>query len=162
MAWTPDESIKRIEEKQKVFSLPKQPKTFGSEYFFPEDMQVLDSDQLGQWISRLSAWRGFVLRDLAKVESEAIMLEDSYDLAISRKLGEFEDPKKMSKDMIIGKVLNDPANAELKNLKHLAMEKRAEVNSLKRIVEIYTIQNEAVSREITRRSIEYKIATGSH
>ena len=50
MAWTHDESIKRIEEKQKVFSLPKQPKTFGSEYFFPEDMQVLDSDQLGQWI----------------------------------------------------------------------------------------------------------------
>jgi hypothetical protein len=61
---------------------------------------------------------------------------------------------KLTKDLALGHVLLDQENAKLR-LDYIT--KEAQVVALKRILEIYTSQFDAISREISRRGIESRI-----
>jgi len=155
MDWTHEEGIKNVRARFSDFSFPKKPITFGEEYIFPEDITNLLSPDLGTWMFKLAAWKGYALRLLSKIEIEESIIEDTYSSAISTNMVKINSDKKLNKDLMIGLVLE--SNPKLKQLKIVLIEKAAEVTSLKRLVEMYSLQLEIVSREITRRSLDLQL-----
>lgn len=134
-------------------SLPSRPKSFGSEYEFPDNMDNLSSIILGSWLMKLAAWRGYTLRLLASAEMETTIIEDVIASKVSTEIAAAL-PLKLTKDQAIGSVLKRSENATIKSE---LIVKQGHVVALKRILEIYTTQFEAISREISRRSIESRL-----
>jgi predicted HTH domain antitoxin len=62
--------------------------------------------------------------------------------------------KKLVKEALIGKIIDE--DDELKSLKSKLIEKKGSVTMLEHIIDLYSMQLDVVSREITRRSIEIK------
>lgn len=148
-----------IKEKVNKLSIPAQPSTFGSEYSFPEDAQHLNSIELGNWMFKLSAWKSYALRILTYKEVDHKVMQDQYDKFIMMSMSSIPSEAKIkNKESAIGKILCDyPAAQEMYD----SLTKRStEIIALKRIVEIYTIQLEVLSREISRRSIDSKVMRG--
>ena len=134
-------------------SLPSKPASFGSEYEFPDDMDHVQSLTLGSWLMKLAAWRGYTLRLLASAEMELTIMEDVLASKVSKEIAA-NLPVKVTKDQALGTVIKQPENATIKSDLIL---KQGQVVALKRILEIYTTQFEAISREISRRSIESRL-----
>ena len=155
--WTIDSGMEKIEKKLESYSLPNKPTTFGNDYDFPEDVNKVTSHDLGKWMFKLASWKGYSLRMASLAESEARLVEDAFDVLLSKAVSEVETDKRINKEILNGKAL--AANPALQQLKIRAMESSAEVIALKRVLEIYTMQIEIVSREITRRDIESRNPT---
>ena len=154
MNWKYGTGIDNVNSILNEFSLPKKPSTFGEEYQFPEDVSNLVLQDLGQWLFKLSGWKGFTLKKLAYAEVEESILMDSYSVCISKNMIKIESDKKLVKEAMIGKTLSE--NEMAKELKIKSMETSAKVKGLKRIVELYSIQLDTISREISRRAMELK------
>lgn len=137
----------------KSYPLPMKPKSFGKEYDFPEDIGNIPSMQLGNWLLKLAAWRGYTVRLLAQVEMEHTILDETFNAKVTKQLAGASE-KRVTKDQAVGKVLADLEDSQLKAK---VIEKHGQLVGLKRILEIYTVQFEAVSREISRRGIEAKV-----
>lgn len=138
------------------FSLPSKPKTFGKEYYFPEDIDKLLSHELGSWMFKLAAWKGYSLRCLANLEIEKSWLKSKHDNRIARRIAKDSiDNKKITKDHAIGALILE--DEEFKKIRENLIIKESEVESLKQIVEIYTMQIEVISREISRRTLDMKL-----
>jgi len=133
--------------------LPMRPKSFGKEYEFPEEVGNIPSLHLGNWLLKLAAWRGYTIRLLSQVEMEFTIMDDTFNAKVTKQLAMISD-KRITKDQAVGKVLAEADDAQLKVK---VIEKHGQLVSLKRLLEIYTIQFEAVSREISRRGIESKL-----
>jgi hypothetical protein len=136
----------------KNHSMPFKPASFGTEYEFPEEVSKLPSITLGSWLVKMAAWRGYTLRMLAGAEMEEKVMEEYLASKIALKMATSE--VKLTKDLALGHVLLDQENAKLR-LDYIT--KEAQVVALKRILEIYTSQFDAISREISRRGIESRI-----
>jgi hypothetical protein len=150
MPYNYQEGINRVNAEVKKFSLPVQPKTFGKEYAFPEDVTNVTSAELGNWLMKLASWRGYTLKLIAQADTEFSIMEETFNTMVAKELSK-ETDKRVTKDMAIGKVL---AIEGMGQLKVQLIEKKAYVDSLKTVCEIYTVQFECVSREISRRNIE--------
>ena len=154
--WNYTVGISKAFEKAKTFSLPQKPQTFGKDYDFPEDITGISSMSLGQWLFKLAAWKGYALRVLALSETESVVMEATYDTTIAKNLSELEIDKKLhTKEALIGKIIS--SNEQIKNLRIKLIEKKGEVVSLKRIVELYTMQLDVISREISRRDQDIRL-----
>ncbi len=150
-----DIAIEKINDKLDKFPLPQKPKTFGEAYEFPQDIANVTSIDLGKWLFKLAAWKGYALKMLAYAETELSIIDDLYDATLAKYLGSMEPDRLMKKEAMIGKALNN--NEKLKNLKSRVVLQSGEVAGIKRIVEIYTLQLEVVSREISRRGQEQRL-----
>lgn len=148
------EAINKTTDFLKGFPLPKKPSDFGVEYDFPEDVQGVTSTDLGRWLFRLAGWKGYTLRLLASEEVGLCIATETYNTEILKGISIEDTGKKSTKDSIIGKLLLE--QPKLKKLKLENAERTSQVAALKRIVDIYTIQLEIISREISRRAIELK------
>lgn len=153
--WSIESGIEKIENKLATYSLPNKPTTFGQDYDFPEDVNKITSHDLGKWMFKLASWKGYSLRMSSLAESEASLIEDAFDVLLSKAISEIETDKRLNKEVLTGKAL--AGNLDLQKLKIRSMESSAEVIALKRILEIYTMQIEIISREISRRTLDLKI-----
>jgi len=154
-----DKIIHSIEtEIMNKFSLPQKPKTFGEEYLFPEDTSNITSVELGNWLFKLASWKGYALRLIAIAEMEKSVLEDIFNTSLARRIGELDRGDRSTKELALGKIIGK--DGEMRKKKAKLIEKDAEVTSLRRLVEIYSFQFDAISREITRRNSENRIMQG--
>jgi hypothetical protein len=148
-----EEVIEKISGELTNHPLPQKPKTFGKEYEFPEDLTMITSMTLGNWLLKLSAWRGYTIRLLAKAEMEFTIMDDTFNAKVTKQLAAISE-KRLTKEQAVGKVLGDEKDAKLKVR---VIEKHGQLVMLKRLLEIYTTQFEAISREISRRGIEARL-----
>lgn len=134
---------------------PKKPKDFGFEYEFPNDFSALSSDELAHWLSQLAEWEGYAMRLLAESEVQLNILEESFECIIAKQTVDSSEEagKKVTKDYVLGVVLKIEGYS---NIKKRIISKKSEVLSLKRLVDLYSLQFSAISREISRRSMEVK------
>lgn len=153
--WNIDIGMEKIDNQLMSYSLPNKPTTFGHDYDFPEDVNKITSQDLGRWMFKLASWKGYSLRMAALAESEAALVEDAYDVLLAKAVSEIVAEKRVNKEILNGKALG--SNPDLQKLKIRSMETTAEVIALKRVLEIYTMQIEIVSREISRRALDLKI-----
>jgi hypothetical protein len=151
-----DELIIKTKDKLSKLPLPARPIDFGEEYKFPSDVTNLISVDLGSWLFKLSGWKGYVLRILAGKEIESSVLQDGYDASIMMNMALLSrDDKVKNKETATGKILN--GSPEIKAVYDRLVVNNAEILALKRVLEIYTVQLEIVSREISRRSYDLKL-----
>ena len=159
--WNWKMGIEKVKTNINSFSLPKKPATFGQEYEFPEEISYIDSIELGKWLFKMAAWKGYVLRLLSFAEMELSILDDSYDTFIAKKIAiSNKEGKKITKDLALGQAISE--DIAFRDLRIRFIEKKGEVNAIKRLVELYSMQFDAISREISRRGQEIKLiqATG--
>lgn len=155
--WNYKKAIEKNQSKMSVFSLPTKPKTFGQEYEFPDDISNILSQDLGKWLFKLAAWKGYVLKLLSMAEMEFSILDDTCDVTVARRLSSLaKEGNKATKDIALGSEIMD--SEQFKALKVSLIEKKGEVASLRRLVELYTMQLETVSRDISRRGQDIKLA----
>lgn len=146
-----DESI---EKRLQQISLPKRPKTFGEEYDFPEDPSLLSDNDLGTLMFKLTAWQGYILRELMLTETRRSVANYKYENRLQGIMPSIEHPMRKTKDRVLAE-----AYEKDKVLKGLLQEVRdftLERDQLKRVAEIYEVQVQILSREVTRRAYEFK------
>ncbi len=152
--WNWKIGISNVNMKLSLLSSPAIPKSFGQEYQFPE-ISNISSQELGDWLMKLSAWKGYALKLLSKSEVERIILDESYDAGIAKCAAEIDkNGKKVTKDVIVGNAITKVDG--FREIKIKLIEKKAEVEGLKRIIDIYSAQLDALSRELSRRGQDIK------
>jgi hypothetical protein len=152
--WEPSIGIQNVIKRVGELSRPSAPKSFGDKYDFPSTSDIV-SQELGNWLMKLSSWKSYALKILALSDLKRIIIDDSYDSMISKKYYELtKTDGKVTKDYVIGCLLSEDEN--FKKLKIGLVEQKAEVETLKHIIDIYTVQLDAISREISRRGQEIK------
>lgn len=148
--------LEDIKNDFKKFSLPSKPKSFGEEYYFPERIDTLNSPELGSWMFKLAAWKGYALRMTALSEIDRSWLKSQHDNKVSKKIAqESVDNKKVTKDYALGKLIIE--DEEFKIVRGNLISKETELEGLRQVLEIYTMQIEVISREISRRSLDVKL-----
>lgn len=148
--------IEEARKKLSTFSLPAKPKSFGEEYFFPEEVGKVSSSDLGSWMFKLAAWKGYAIKMMADVEIDRAGLKAKHDNRLARRIAEGSIEKlKVTKDQALGQLIID--DEEFRNVRERYIIKEAEVESLKQVVEIYSFQVDVISREISRRSLDVKM-----
>jgi hypothetical protein len=86
---------------------------------------------------------------------EVTVMEDVYTAKMEMAMSQVQSEKKLVKETLRGQVMT--SNKEINELKARCMERAGMLAALKRIVELYTIQLEIVSRELTRRTYDLKL-----
>lgn len=147
--------LKPIKDKIDKYPLPLRPPSFGQPYVFPEDVASLTSPQLGNWLFKLAGWKGYTLHQLAYEESEYLVLDEVFNTKMEMKMAGVVTEKKLVKEAVRGKVMVD--DKDMSALKARSMEKFGTVAALKRIIELYSMQLEVISREISRRGLDIKM-----
>lgn len=147
-------SFQKITNKLNQFPLPMKPKDFGEEYEFPNDIAGVSSNTLGKWLFKLSAWKGYTLRTLAYSEMRNSILEDNFHSIVSQKMAGIKSDKKIVKEAMIGQIINE--NDDIEQLQSDLIERKSYTVALKRLVELYSVQIDVISREISRRGMEAK------
>lgn len=148
--------IEEARAKLNTFSLPSKPKTFGEQYIFPESVDKVSSNDLGSWMFKLAAWKGYAIKMMADVEIDRAGYKAKHDNKLAQKIAQGTmEGLKITKDSALGALII--ADEEFKEVRRRLTIKEAEVDSLKQVVEIYSMQIEVVSREISRRALDIKL-----
>jgi hypothetical protein len=150
-----DLAIEKAKEDINSFPMPNKPSTFGKPYDFPEDVVHTSLVDLGQWLFKMAGYKGYALRMLARAEIEESMLKDIYSAKISKEMAKIEAQKKMNKESMIGMILNE--HEDIKVLRNRLMNVTNSIIKGKRAVEIYSMQLDVISREISRRNLDMKL-----
>ena len=145
-----DVVIGAVGDRIRKFPLPVQGLNWGEEYSFPTLGSIPDLE-LSNWLSKLADWSGYALKMLIQAGIELDVLENVFDSKVAKATVKFFGlDKKPTKDYILGKILTDDAEAIEIRARYIA--KHAEVEALRRLADLYALQLNAVSREISRRS----------
>jgi len=154
--WRPEDGVRKTTEYLKNISLPKVPDTFGEAYTFPEDVSKLTMIDLGRWMFKLASWRAYCLRILTFEELDYNINKKAFDLAINNKAAETEkiQVKRVSKDFLISSIIL--GNKVYKSLQFKLFEQETKIKALQKILDLYQIQAECMSRELTRRDLVLK------
>ena len=148
--WNYKIGINNIKMRMKNLSMPSMPKSFANEYEFPDTIENISSEVLGNWMMKLASWKAYTIKLLAEADIERIIIDENFDSAVAKQLAVVDRAgKKVTKETVIGSLLSELEG--FKDLKIKLIEKKAECETLKRVIEIYTTQSEAISREISRR-----------
>ena len=156
--WIPDISITNINNSLNKLSLPLKPESFGDRYTFPEDIVNISMISLGQWMFKLASWRSYCIKILTFEELEYSVIKKSFDLGVSNKAADTEkkQEKRISKDFLVSSIiLNSPV---YKRNQIKLIEKEAKIKALQRLLEMYQIQQDCISRELSRRDLELKVS----
>ena len=152
------QALKRVTDRLDGTGLPwpKRPGDYGTEYEFPSDITVKSPASVGKLQSRLAGWEGYVIRLLALADIDLDLLQISYDIALGEKMAEIQKSgsKCTLKDTLRAEALT--AVPALKRATFAIAERKALVSALKAQKSIYEKQRNAVSREQSRRSDEFR------
>jgi len=148
--------IEEARKKLSTFSLPAKPQTFGEQYVFPECVDKVSSSDLGSWMFKLAAWKGYAIKMMADVEIDRAGYKAKYESRLAQKIAQGAlEGLKTTKDGALGALII--GDAEFKDIRGRLITKEAEVESLKQVVEIYSFQVDVISREISRRALDVKM-----
>lgn len=150
-----EEVAKTSEKIINQFPVPNAPASFGKPYTFPDDIVHLTSQELGKWMFRLAGWKGYAIRLLAAEEYQYIMMTKCFEAKMEMKMSAIKSDKKLVKEALRGQVLTD--DESIKKLKIDCIEKEAYLSVLKKLVDLYSMQLEVVSRDISRRALDIKM-----
>ena len=137
--------------------LPTKPKGKDPEFVYPEDPSKLIGIQIGQWMSRFTAWYTYTTSLLGRVASELVPVEAEYRLEINSLRSEVLPamPGRPAAEVVEAEVLKQ--HDELGPL----YERRLQLMTIKETLEsrarIYERGYQAMSRELSRREMEAKI-----
>ena len=128
---------------------PEKPKSFGQSYEFPEDITILTSEQIGKEMSKLAAFRGYVIACLARAEVKKRMLEEKHKITIAGECRCREDGNRTVKAIKDEVLCLDSVRSQGDQVE------KAERNTIifGGLREVYTGQIEVLSRELSRRSM---------
>lgn len=132
-------------------ALPSKPHSLLGEYNFPEDPTALSTDEVGKWMFTLTAWQGYVLRELTLVDLAAADAKSVYEEGLRQSLA--KTPRKssyQSQQSLITEVL--ALDGELSKKKQRLDIEAAAVDFWQHLQRIYEAQVAVLSREISRRS----------
>lgn len=132
--------------------LSKNPVLIEKEFAFPSDPTTISGEELSALLLKITAWRSYSLRQLALVNTKRESLKIRYERTVRKYM--LGDTKGKTKDKIIAE-----AHASESGLDDVEDQLKAawvEENTWQKILEIYSIQMEAVSKELSRRSAELR------
>jgi len=128
------------------FAIPEKPDSFDVPYKFPEDLTVLTSEELGKWMSKLSAWKGYVMYLLARAEIKLMFEESSHKMLVAQESASREGTGTATE------IKNEVAALEkIREHKRKIDECRKDTIFYTMLKDIYQSQGDVVSREISRR-----------
>jgi len=133
----------------KDLSLPAKPDSFGEDYKFPEDMTRLSNEQLSGLMSRLAAYKGYVLFLLALEEVNRRRCENALRIAKSEIFISKDDGKRTQKS-INEEIANLP---EVKDIAEKLEWHETSIILYTHLKDIYQGHIEVLSRDISRRGI---------
>ena len=128
----------------------KRPKEFGEEIDFPTDPTILSIDDLGKYMMKLTAYRGYVMYQLAIAETRYTGVKSLYEDEL-RKTSVPLEKKSKTQNALLSEAY--AANPDLFTLKSLMDRMGAEVSMMDRFSKIYELQIVALSRELSRRQV---------
>jgi len=128
------------------FAIPEKPDTFDEPYKFPEDLTILESDWLGKWMSRLSAYRGYVMYLLARAEIKLMFEESNHKMLVAQECAGREGTGTATEIKNEVAALN-----EVRDVKRKIDESKKDTIFYTMLKDVYQAQGDVVSREISRR-----------
>jgi hypothetical protein len=138
--------------------LPTKPKGKDVEFAYPEDPSLLQSIEIGQWMSKFTGWFTYTTSLLGRVTSELVLIEAEYRLQINSRRADVIDDLPGSRpaaEVVEAEVLKQ--HDELGPL----YERRLQLMTIKETLEsrarIYERGYQAMSRELSRREMEAKV-----
>lgn len=145
---TEDEMKEHVNKLVRDASLPSKPDSYGQNYKFPEDLTTLTNEEIGQWMSRLGAYRGYASRQLGISEIRRDLLTDALKLKLPDFIAKIEQAK-MTKTDRKERALNLPEAVRMRK----AINQAGYTFKLYfALVTIYSGQLEILSRDLTRRT----------
>jgi len=142
--------------KRQKLAVPKRPKTWVTEYEFPEDPALLSSLELGQLMLKLSAMYGYVLRLMGVLDAELVAVDAEYDSRVqTHALKVREELGRVNKELREAHVVYK--HKELRPLRHRRIELRTVRAILDTYARIYIFHHQALSREQSRRAEESRM-----
>jgi hypothetical protein len=142
-----EKDYKMFSEQSKKFSIPEKPESFGNKYKFPEDLSRLSSEQLGEWMSRIGAYRGYVCGLLAVHSVKKMMLEAILNLK-SMEHRRSADNGNLTQTAIKEMVSLIP---EIQEMNRRVLRSSSNVLFYEQLRDLYQGQIDVLSREISRR-----------
>jgi len=128
------------------FPIPEKPDSFDEPYKFPEDLTVLNSDELGKWMSRLTAYKGYVMYLLAKAEINAMFEESRHKMMVAQECADREGRGTATS------IKNEVAALEqVRELQQKIDDHKKDTIFYTMLKDVYQSQGDVVSREISRR-----------
>ena len=137
--------------------LPSKPKMKDPEFEYPEDPSKLVSMEIGQWMSKFTAYFNYATSLTGRVASELVLVDAEYRLKVNTMRSDViaDMPSRPAADVVESEVLKQ--NDELAPL----YERRLKLMSIKETLEarakIYERGYQAMSRELARREMEGKV-----
>jgi len=134
------------------FPLPVKPHGFSERYRFPEDLTRLSNTEIGQWMSRLAAYRGYVLSIYAR--SEFKRKGDEVKLRIVRAQKQTEIRRNAEKGMTETAVKEAASSdPEIIGFEEAVSKAGRNADFYLTLRDILQGQIEVLSRELSRRSM---------
>lgn len=133
-------------------AFPSKPEALNGAYRFPEDPTLLSTDEVGKWMFSLTAWNGYVLRNLAVAELAASEAEIAYDTLLQATLLRVENRRGKTRNQLSLEAMS--LNKDIIVAKGKLTEAEAEVHVWGRFHKLYEAQVAVLSREISRRAGE--------
>lgn len=133
---------------------PEPPDDLGESYEFPNDPEKLSGMHLGQLMLRISSYLSYSTRLLGSIESDITLL-DSFCKDAVAKFRMDNETKRMAADMM--EAVAATQDIQLAELRTRKIRRLAIQAKLSAAVKSYEIQYSALSRELARRSMEYKM-----
>jgi len=151
-AWAKDKMSKQR------LPLPTKPKGKDVEFVYPEDPSLLQSIEVGQHMSRFTAWFSYTVSLLGRITSELVLVEAEYRREIDSRCSEVlvDLPGKPTIKVIEAEVLKQ--HDELGPLYERRLQLMTIKETLESRVKIYERGYQAMSRELSRREMEAKIS----
>ncbi len=136
--------------------LPTKPKGKDPEFAYPEDPGKLVSIEIGQWMSKFTAWLTYTTSLLGRITSELVLVEDEYSFKINSFASEVlvDLPGKPTIKVIEAEVLKQ--HDELGPLRERRLQLMTVKKTLESRVKIYEHGYQAMSRELSRKEMEAK------
>lgn len=138
----------RIRDLIKRSSTPLRPDSFGHDYKFPEDLTKNTSDEIGELMSKLAAYRGYTSRQCGIAEIQRDLYGDVLRIKMPEFISQITREKGMTKTDVKEAAKSVPNAAEIRG-------KISEADKIFKmylmLTNIYTGQLEILSREISRR-----------
>ncbi|KKK94257.1 hypothetical protein LCGC14_2684690 [marine sediment metagenome] len=137
--------------------LPKKPKASDPEFAYPEDPGILEPIEIGQYMSRFTAWFNYATSLLGRITSELVLVEAEYRREVDSRCSEVlvDLPGKPTVKVIEAEVLK--RFDELGPLYKRRLQLLTIKETLEARARIYERGYSAMSRELSRREMEAKL-----
>lgn len=138
--------------------LPTKPTGKDPEFSYPEDPSILQSIEIGQWMSKFTGWFTYTTSLLGRITSELVLVEAEYRREVDSRCSDVLVglPGKPTVKVIEAEVLKQ--HSKLGPLYTRRLQLMTIKETLESRAKIYDRGYQAMSRELSRREMEAKIS----